>query len=144
MATKKEIDAHLKIALEEIGEIKPWYDEEVEAWVFENSLYPVGYAGNSSEEVIKKYPLHLREFIFERLNENLNSLVEKETKGHGGSRIGSGRPLGTTKTPTRQIRVPTDLADWLKDKQNIEAVRKLKNAPHIQSYKPLQRNHIPK
>ena len=28
MATKKEIEAHLKIALKEIGEIKPWFGIE--------------------------------------------------------------------------------------------------------------------
>ena len=90
MATKKEIDKHLKIALNEIGKIEPWYDEEVSAWVFEHPFYPVGYAGNTSDEVIEKYPLHLKEFILERLNENLNPLVEKETKGHGGKRIRAG------------------------------------------------------
>lgn len=88
MATKKEIENHLKIAFNEIGNIAPWHDEEVSAWVFEHPLYPVGYAGNSPEEVIKKYPLHLREFILERLNENLNLLVKNETKGHGGKRFG--------------------------------------------------------
>ena len=33
MATKKEIESHLKIALKEVGEIKPWFDKEVDAWV---------------------------------------------------------------------------------------------------------------
>lgn len=126
MASKREINKHLKIALDEIGDIHPWFDEEVDAWVFEHRLYPVGYAGSTPEEVFRKYPLHLREFIIERLNANLNPLVEKETKGHGGVRLGAGRPKGTTKTPTKQIRVPIDLADWLKIPQNIEAVRKLK------------------
>jgi hypothetical protein len=28
MATKKEIKEHLKIALLEIGKIKPWYDKK--------------------------------------------------------------------------------------------------------------------
>lgn len=133
MATKKEIDEHLKIALTEVGKITPWYDEEVSAWVFEHPLYPVGYAGNTSNEVIKKYPLHLREFILERLNENLNPLVEKETKGHGGKRIGAGRPIGTAKTPTKQIRVPTDIAGWLQIPTNIEVVRKVKDALIVQA-----------
>jgi hypothetical protein len=129
MATKKEIEQHLKLALKEIGEIVPWYDEEVSAWVFEHPLYPVGYANATPEAVIANYPLHLKEFISERLNNNLNPLVEKETKGHGGARIGAGRPIGTTKTPTKQIRVPTDIADWLKIPQNIETIRRIKNAP---------------
>lgn len=89
MATKKEIDKHLKTALKEIGKIKPSYDEQVSAWVFEHPSYPIGYASDDPEKVIKKYPLYLREFILERLNGNLNPLVEKETKGHGGVRIGT-------------------------------------------------------
>jgi hypothetical protein len=128
MATKKEIDEHLKIALTEVGKITPWYDNEVNAWVFEHPSYPVGYAGNTSKEVIKKYPLHLREFILERLNENLNPLVEIETIGHGGKRIGAGRPTGTVKAPTKQIRVPVDIADWLQVSTNIEVVRKVRDA----------------
>jgi len=63
MAAKKEINRHLKLALQEIGTIKPWYDEEVSSWVFEHPHYPVGYAGDNPDEVIKKYPLHLKEFI---------------------------------------------------------------------------------
>lgn len=86
MATKKEIEVHLKIALDEIGEINPWFDKQVNAWVFENPNYPVGHAGKTRKEVIRKYPLHLREFILERLNNNLNAMVEKETRGHGGAR----------------------------------------------------------
>ncbi len=31
MATKKEIDEHLKIALDEVGAIKPWFDKEIRA-----------------------------------------------------------------------------------------------------------------
>lgn len=71
MATKKEIEKHLKIALEEIGAIKPWFDEEVDAWVFEHKSYPVGYGGETKEEVVKNYPKYLREFIKQRLNSNL-------------------------------------------------------------------------
>lgn len=132
MATKKEIDEHLKIALNEIEKIEPWYDKEVSAWIFEHPFYPVGCAGNTPEEVKEKYPLHLREFILERLNENLNPLVEKETKGHGGKRMGAGRPTGTVGAPTRQIRVPIDLASWLKVPANIEVVRKVKDALIVQ------------
>ena len=47
---QKEIDKHLKIALKEIGKIKPWYDEQVNAWIFEHPLYPVGYR----EMILKK------------------------------------------------------------------------------------------
>lgn len=114
MATKKEIDQHLKIALKEIGAIVPWFDKEVNAWVYEHPNYPVGYAGKTAADVIKKYPLYLRDFIAERLADNLDPLVEKQTKGHGGSRAGAGRPIGSTKETTKQIRLPVDIANWLK------------------------------
>lgn len=132
MATKKEIEKHLKIALKEIGEIKPWFDKEVNAWVFEHKNYPVSYAGRTPKDVIEKYPLHLKEFILERLNSNLDPLVEKQTLGHGGARAGAGRPHGSTKEPTQQIRVPTDIAKWLKCPGVIPQVRSI-----IQAYKHL-------
>jgi hypothetical protein len=128
MASKKEIEKHLKMALKEIGPIKPWFDKEVKAWVFEHAYYPVSYAGDTPEEVIKKYPLHLREFIIERLKNNLDPLVENQTKGHGGARKGAGRPVGTKKEPTLQIRVPLDIAQWLKNPGVIPQVRSIISA----------------
>ena len=125
MATKKEIEEHLKIALKEVGEIKPWFDEDVNAWVFGHRAYPVEYAGESKEEVIQNYPKYLREFIRQRLNDNLAPSVEKKTKGRGGKRAGSGRPKGTKKTPTRRISVPVDIADWLDQPSAIPQVRQL-------------------
>lgn len=77
----KEIKSHLRVILDEIGEIKPWFDKEVNAWVFEHKLYPVGCSGESSEEVINKFPLYLEEFISQRLNNNLSPQVEKRIKG---------------------------------------------------------------
>ncbi len=76
------------------------------AWIFEHAAYPVGYSGNSPEEVIKNYPLHLKEFIKERLKNNLDPVIQKTTKGRGGQRSGSGRPKGTKGMPTKQIRLP--------------------------------------
>lgn len=86
MATKNEIEKELKMALKEIGIIEPWYDEEYDSWVFEHPDYPVGYSGNSSNEVIKNYPHHLKEFIKERLDHNLDPYIEKTTKSRGGLR----------------------------------------------------------
>ena len=82
----KKIKEHLKIALEEIGIIKPWFDEAVNAWVFSHPKYPVEYADDSEKEVIKNYPLYLQDFIMERLNNTLSPLVVKRTKGRGGKR----------------------------------------------------------
>ncbi len=112
MASKKEIEEHLKIALAEIGKIKPWFEKNVDAWVFSHRAYPVEYAGDSAEDVINGYPLYLREFIKQRLNRNLAKNVEKRTKGHGGIRQGAGRPKGTKKEPKKRISVPKDVARW--------------------------------
>lgn len=84
MVPMKEFQAHLEIALKEIGEIKPKFDKSVQAWVFSHPKYPARYAGETPEEVIENYPLYLREFIAERLKGNLAPSVEKRTQGRGG------------------------------------------------------------
>lgn len=126
MASKKEIEKHLKIALKEIGKIQPWLDKEVNAWIFSHKNYPdVEYAGDSPEEVIKNYPLYLRDFIEERLNDNLAPHIEKATKGHGGRRKGAGRPKGTKKESKKRIYVAKDVAEWLESPGAIPQVREL-------------------
>lgn len=125
MATTKEIKEHLEIALKEVGKITPWFDEEVNEWVFSHSNYPVEYGGNSPKEVIQNYPKYLREFIKQRLNDNLSPLTEEKTKGHGGKRLGAGRPKGSFKEGKGRISLPVDLVSWFKnDPQAVELVRK--------------------
>jgi hypothetical protein len=120
------VDEHLKIALLEIGQIKPWFDAEFQSWAFRHELYPVEYYGNTKREVIKNYPLYMREFIEQRLKNNLSPLTEKETKGRGGKRPGAGRPVGTTKEPTAVIRLPLEIVQWIKaDSTHIEQLRAL-------------------
>ena|ERR1700722_3340096 len=122
--TKKEITKHLAIALKEIGEIVPKYSKKFKCWYFEHPLYPVNYSGESEEEVIKNYPIYLRDFIEERLKENLSPSVEKKTKGRGGYRIGSGRPKG--KEHKSRMYLPNDIVGWLKQSpENQKRVRKL-------------------
>ncbi len=126
MASKKEIDLHLKVALEEIGEINPIFNKRFKAWIFKHPAYPdVEYAGESEEEVIENYPLYLRDFIKHRLNANIDPLIEKKTKGRGGLRKGAGRPRGTTKEPTERISLPKDIAQWIKNPDAISKVRAL-------------------
>lgn len=131
MATEKEINKELKIALTEVGAITPWFDRKMHAWIFEHPAYPVGYSGDSSDEVIENYPLHLREFIKERLKNNLDPAIEKITKGRGGLRTGAGRPKGVKGTPTKQVRLPVDIANWLKQPGMINHIREL-----LQGYHP--------
>ncbi len=127
MATAKEIKKHLNTALKEIGKIKPWFDKRFKMWIFSHLKYPVEYAGDSPEEVIKNYPLYLRDFIEERLNDNLAPHVERKTKGHGGKRKGAGRPQGTRKETKRRAYLPTDIADWIQEspREHIQSVRQL-------------------
>lgn len=126
MATTKEVKEHLARALKEIGEIKPWYDRRFKNWIFSHPSYPVEYAGDSKEEVIKNYPIYLRDFIKERLNDNLNSITERETKGRGGKREGAGRPVGTKKENKSRLYLPDDLVSWFKsDPEAIKLTRKI-------------------
>ena len=129
MATNKEIEEQVKIALKEVGPIKPWFDKNFNAWIFEHAAYPVGCEGNSAKEVIEKYPLYLKDFIIERMNDNLAPFIEKATKGHGGKRLGSGRPKGSVKESTKQIRLPLDIAEWTKAPGIIANIRQI-----IQTY----------
>lgn len=125
MATKKEINEHLKIALQEIGKIHPWFDNKFKTWVYSHKSYPVEYSGDSEEEVIKNFPLYLRDFIEERLNDNLSYLTEERTIGRGGKREGSGRPKGSIKEPTKRVTLPLDIAEWIIEPHIIEHLRAL-------------------
>jgi hypothetical protein len=126
MATKKEVDEHLAIALNEIGQIKPWFEKDVNAWVFCHSKYPeVEYGGESKKDVIENYPKYLREFIKHRLNANLAPRVEKATKGRGGRREGAGRPKGTRKEAKKRVYLPKDVAEWIGERGSISQVRSL-------------------
>jgi len=86
MATK-EIKNQVEIALAEVGKIKPWFDNEFNAWIFSNDLYPVICEGKSAKEVIKKYPKYIEVFIEHRMEGRLDSINEKKTKGKGGARL---------------------------------------------------------
>lgn len=126
MATKKEIKEHLKIALKEVGQIKPWFDKDVASWIYYHPKYPVEYGGDSPEEVIENYPKYLETFIEERLKDNLSPLTEKETKGRGGKREGAGRPTGSVKEPKERLYLPLDIAEWFKEYPTAcQEVRKL-------------------
>lgn len=126
MASKQEIDKHLKIALNEIGEIKPIFNKKFKAWVFKHPAYPdVEYAGDSEKEVVKNYPKYLREFIKHRLNRNISDVVEKKTKGRGGKREGAGRPRGTKEEPKERVSLPKDVAKWIRRPGSIPQLRQL-------------------
>ena len=125
MATAKEVEKELAMALKEIGSIKPKFDKRTNDWGFSHKLYPVECGGATPEEVIEKYPLYLREFIKHRLENRLAPTVEKRTKGHGGARAGAGRPKGSSEEPKKRVYLPAEMALWLKDEKNLCQVTKL-------------------
>lgn len=132
MASKSEIKQELKIALLEIGEIKPWFDKDFNAWIYSNPLYPVECEGKNAQEVIKKYPKYLEVFIDHRMKGKLDHLNEKKTTGKGGVRSRVVRKTKSIiKEPTKQIRVPLDIADWLGHPGIIDHIRQMIRAfPH--------------
>jgi hypothetical protein len=127
MATtqKKEIEDHLKLALNEIGEITPWFDKAFKTWVFFHDLYPVEYSGDTKEEVIRNYPLYLKEFVKHRLQNKLAPIMEKKTKGHGGKRVGAGRPKKETEEKNIRVYLPRDIALWIKHPGTIQNIRQM-------------------
>lgn len=131
MASRKEIKEHLETALKEVGKIKPWFDKDVDEWIFNHPNYPVEYGGESPQEVIQNYPKYLQEFIKHRLDNRLSPLTEKKTKGHGGKRKGAGRPKGSEKEAKLRVSLPIDLANWFKDNPAaIELARKTMSRHH--------------
>ncbi len=136
---KKEIEEHLKIALKEIGEIKPWFDKNFQTWIFYHDLYPVEYSGDSKEEVISNYPLYLKEFIKHRLQEKLAPIMKKKTNGRGGERIGAGRPRKSESEEEQKVRIylPQDIVNFLKRPGVISSIRNLiAAAPRPPSHLP--------
>ena len=126
MAAQKEIKEHLALALKEVGKIRPWFDEDVNEWIFSHPNYPVEYGGETPEEVVKNYPKYLREFIKQRLNDNLDPLTERQTKGHGGKRPGVGKSKDSVKDVKERIMLPKDITDWFKaNPQAIEMTRRV-------------------
>jgi hypothetical protein len=130
MASKeKKIESHLKLALEEIGDIKPWFSKKFKSWIFSHDLYPVEYAGDTKEEVIQNYPLYVKEFIKHRLQNRLSPLMENKTKGHGGNREGAGRAKGSKEEKVR-VYLPKDIAKLLKEPHVLVYLRGLMHACH--------------
>lgn len=121
------LEQEYKKALKEIGPIEPWWSDEDGMFVFEHDLYPfVMHADPDKQKTIDGYCRALKGFIEERLAGNVAETVERITSGRGGYRPGAGRKPGSTKEPTKMVRLPIGIADWLKDDPaHIEQVRRL-------------------
>jgi len=125
MVTQKKIKLQVAFALQEIGGIKPWWSEEDQMFVFEHPLYPrVMHADPDIEETIQGYLRALHGFIEDRLHGHLSDTAERVTSGRGGKRPGAGRPKKPVSTVA--IRLPNDIANWLKaDPRHMAQVRKI-------------------
>jgi hypothetical protein len=51
--------------------------------------------------------------------------LEKQIKSHGGKRLGAGRHKGIKKMPTKVVRLPIDIANWIVKPSSIFLIRKL-------------------
>jgi hypothetical protein len=123
---KSELEKQLEIALDEIGVIQPWWSEEDRLYVFEHPAYPMVMHGDADcEEARAGYLRALKGFIEERLAGNVAESVERITLGRGGARPGAGRPRKDI--PTVAIRIPEDIANWLKadPEKHIAAIRRI-------------------
>jgi hypothetical protein len=122
-----DIHQEILVALAEIGPVEPWWSEEDQMFVFEHPSYPwVMHADPSLEETKYGYLRALRTFIQDRLNNTVADSTERTTRGRGGLRPGAGRPKGSTKEPTKMVRLPIDVADWIKaDPAHLEKVRNM-------------------
>jgi hypothetical protein len=54
-------------------------------------------------------------------------------KGHGGKREKAGRPIGTKKEQTKQVRLPIDIAEWIKSPGMISNIRQMIQTYNIQA-----------
>ena len=121
-----ERQQHLDIALQEIGEVLPLWSEESQMYVFEHEAYPaVMHADPDREKAAEGYLRALQGFIQERLEGNIAPFMDRITSGRGGARPGAGRPKGSVKGKTKMVRLPEDIAIWIKQGQHLEQVRAL-------------------
>lgn len=117
------LETELQTALQEIGEIAPWWSQDDGMFLFEHPAYPmVMHADPDKDAARAGYLRALKRFIRHRLNGALDPGTERVTSGRGGAREGSGRPR---KDPTKTVRLPLDMATWLQDRQHQEQVRRL-------------------
>jgi hypothetical protein len=88
-------------------------------YTFSHKAYPIGASGDTEQECTQRYIAWLGNFIHERLNNNLSLQTEAQTSGRGGKRAGAGRPKGSKKEPTKVIRLPDYVVEWLNEDKNL-------------------------
>ena len=78
MDLEKEIEKALRIAMSEIGDITPWFDNDVKEWIFSHYRYPVECGGDSKKEVIENYPKYLKEYLAHYFKNKVANVVLKK------------------------------------------------------------------
>lgn len=120
-----KVQQQIQIALDEIGAITPEWSEEDGLYVFEHPAYPmVMHADTDPQKTRTGYLRALKGFIEDRMAGQVAEVTERITSGRGGARPGAGRKVGSgKKEPTTTVRVPYDIADWIKDKSHQKLIR---------------------
>jgi len=124
MTQSDEIKNAYQEALTEVGSIEPRWVKQDGVFVFDHEAYPfVVGGGPTKQEAINSYKRALRGFISDRVQGKLTTAQDRLTSGRGGRREGAGRPKSE---PTKMVRLPVSIADWIKENPNhLEAIRKL-------------------
>jgi hypothetical protein len=122
------VDAVAQV-MEQIGDsLHPAWNDDFEAFVVEHPLFPESADGETEDMALFNYWVCITNLLEARENETLAPYVEAKINTdigkptRGGYREGAGRP---SKGKRLRIYVPSELAEWLKNESNLEAVRRL-------------------
>ncbi|MBK8190933.1 MAG: hypothetical protein IPK79_10845 [Vampirovibrionales bacterium] len=118
-----ELDRHFDMARAEVDGVQPQWSPEDQMYLVEHPAYPmVMHADPDPEKALTGYFRALRQFVKYRLAGEIADTTEQATSGRGGAREGAGRPR---KNETKTVRLPVDMADWLRDQKHQDQVRRL-------------------
>ncbi len=114
----------LEKTLKQVGDLKPWWDERSLSFIYTHYRFRKIGIGRTAEDALEHYKQLLAVGIQANLKNNCH-YSEFHTK-RGGCRPRAGRPK---KDPTVRMRVPEDLARWLKIHAPWDALRQLRDQP---------------
>ena len=112
----------LEKTLKQVGDLKPWWDERSLGFMYTHYRFRQIGRGQTPEDAIEHYKQLLVVGIQANMKNNCH-YSDFHTK-RGGYRPRAGRPK---KDPTERIRVPQDLARWLKIHAPWDALRQLRD-----------------
>jgi hypothetical protein len=108
--------------LKELGDLKPWFDDRVLAFIYTHYRFrKVGY-GRTPEDALEHYKQQLVVGIETNLKNGWH--YSDFHRKRGGCRPHAGRPK---KDPTERMRVPKDLVPWLRTHAPWDALRQLRD-----------------